>query len=325
MLVDEHQLERDDTGVSAVRPEADSVSLPPTIHALLAARLDRLEPGERAALEAGAVVGRSFGRGAAVLELSRSGDRPELDAHLRAARAQAADRARRRALRGRGHVQLHPQPRARRRLRRDAQGGRADLPRALRGLARVGDAESGRASTRRSSGTTSSARTVTWPSSDPVDERGRELAPAPPARLGSSGRRALARGDIPPAMNLLERAVSLLAEDDPARRDLTIKLGVALAETGQMSRAGALLHDRIEAEQRGRASWCSTTAPASSTWWTSARTSPRSPSAGGIENHVSLSWDDEVSRRHASAPPRRGLDARGRRVPQRLVSATASG
>jgi len=36
------------------------VSLPPTIHALLAARLDRLQPAERAAIGAASVVGREF-------------------------------------------------------------------------------------------------------------------------------------------------------------------------------------------------------------------------------------------------------------------------
>ena len=46
MLVDERQLELDDSGLSAVR--SSPLSLPPTIHALLAARIDRLEPGERA-------------------------------------------------------------------------------------------------------------------------------------------------------------------------------------------------------------------------------------------------------------------------------------
>ena len=81
-------------------------------------------------------------------------------------------------------------------------------------------------------------------------------------------------------MSLLERAVSLLPEDDPARRDLTLKLGIALAETGELLRADALLADRIQAERRGGPSSSSTTAPASSTWSPSTTSSPRSPSAG---------------------------------------------
>jgi class 3 adenylate cyclase/tetratricopeptide (TPR) repeat protein len=42
----------------------DEVAVPPTIHALLAARLDQLEPGERGVLERGAVEGQVFHRGA---------------------------------------------------------------------------------------------------------------------------------------------------------------------------------------------------------------------------------------------------------------------
>ena len=51
-------------------PEADSV--PPTIQALLAARLDRLEPQERAVVQRGSVEGRLFHRGA-VTELLADG------------------------------------------------------------------------------------------------------------------------------------------------------------------------------------------------------------------------------------------------------------
>ena len=40
------------------------LSIPPTIHALLAARLDRLEPAERALIERASVIGKEFWRGA---------------------------------------------------------------------------------------------------------------------------------------------------------------------------------------------------------------------------------------------------------------------
>ena len=42
------------------------VAVPPTIHALLAARLDQLDPAERGVLERGAVEGQVFHRGAVV-------------------------------------------------------------------------------------------------------------------------------------------------------------------------------------------------------------------------------------------------------------------
>jgi len=56
------------------------VEVPPTIHALLAARLDQLDPAERSVLEHGAVEGRVFHRGA-VAALGRDGD-GEVDRRL---------------------------------------------------------------------------------------------------------------------------------------------------------------------------------------------------------------------------------------------------
>src|SRR6185503_9939929 len=49
----------------AMAAEADGdVVVPPTLQALLAARLDQLEPAERSVLERGAVEGEIFHRGA---------------------------------------------------------------------------------------------------------------------------------------------------------------------------------------------------------------------------------------------------------------------
>ena len=42
----------------------DDVTTPPTIQALLAARLDQLDPRERSVLQCGAVEGRTFHQGA---------------------------------------------------------------------------------------------------------------------------------------------------------------------------------------------------------------------------------------------------------------------
>jgi class 3 adenylate cyclase/tetratricopeptide (TPR) repeat protein len=50
--------------VALVRASGHEVSVPPTIQALLAARLDQLDPGERSVLERGAIEGRVFHRGA---------------------------------------------------------------------------------------------------------------------------------------------------------------------------------------------------------------------------------------------------------------------
>jgi predicted component of type VI protein secretion system len=93
--------------------------------------------------------------------------------------------------------------------------------------------------------------------------------------------------------------VSLLPDDDPARRDLTLKLGIGLAESGDLSRADALLADRIRAEQRGRAYVVFHDGGGSQRVVT--LEDERSPITIGrrLDNDIVLSWDSEASRRHA--------------------------
>jgi hypothetical protein len=93
--------------------------------------------------------------------------------------------------------------------------------------------------------------------------------------------------------------VSLLTDDDPARRDLTLKLGIALAETGQLTRADALLHDRIEAERRGRAFVVFHDGTGKQHVVDLDDEESTITVGRRVENDVALSWDNEVSRRHA--------------------------
>jgi class 3 adenylate cyclase len=250
MLVDEQRLERDESGVS-MAGDAAAVSVPPTIHALLAARLDRLDPAERAVVEAAAVVGRSFG-GGAVLELRGGDDRSELDRHLDALVDKQLIQAEEARFAGEGTFSFKHSL-----LRDVAYEGilkehRTELhERFADWLERTAGERVGEYEEILGYHLERAHRYLTELA--PADPRGDELAVRAAARLGSSGRRALARGDIGPAVSLLERAVSLLPEHDPARRDLDVKLGIALAEIGQLTRADALLHDRIEAERRDSA------------------------------------------------------------------------
>ncbi len=80
MLVDQDVL-RLANGVCILQGELDSVPLPASLHALLGARLDRLEPDVRATLERGAIEGEVFHRAAAV-ELTRPALRASVPAHL---------------------------------------------------------------------------------------------------------------------------------------------------------------------------------------------------------------------------------------------------
>ena len=61
MLLDDGLVERGPTG-AIVLGDLETISVPPTIQALLAARLDRLSDGERRTIERAAVVGKEFGR-----------------------------------------------------------------------------------------------------------------------------------------------------------------------------------------------------------------------------------------------------------------------
>src|SRR6185369_148406 len=83
MLVDEGAIERQGERW-VVGANLAALEMPPTIHALLAARIERLQPDDRTVLERASVVGRHFSRGAVAALLGRNGS--ELDARLEALR-----------------------------------------------------------------------------------------------------------------------------------------------------------------------------------------------------------------------------------------------
>ena len=291
MLVDERRLERTEAGLSAVRPSL--LSLPPTIHALLAARIDRLEPEDRDAVEAGAVIGRPFGVGA-LLAMIDGADPATLAGRLEALlQKQVIARDGGRFAGDETFSFTHA-------LLRDVTYGgilkarRADLHRRYAAwLERAAGERAAEYDELLGYHLERAHRYLTQLGA--LEERG-ELAARAARRLGSSGGRALARGDTRAAVSLLERAVSLLDEDDPARRELTIKLGIALAEAGQLTRVDALLRDRLEMGKRG--------SPfvvfGDPTGRDHVAQLDRMLSIGRLpDNGVSLAWDDEVSRHHA--------------------------
>jgi len=287
MLIDERRLEKD----------ASALSMPATIQAVLAARLDRLDSDERAIVSAAAIIGRSFSD-EATLSLAGARERSELEQQLGAlVRKQVIEPdggrfAGRRTFSFK-HILLHDVA-----YQAILKTQRADLH------VRYADwleRETGERATEYEEilghHLEHSHRNLSELGS--LDERGHELGTRAARHLGSSGARALARGDIRPAVVLLERAVSLLPEDDPARRDLTLKLGIGLAESGQLSRADALLADRIRAERRGRAFVAFH--DGSGRQQVVTLEDERSPMTIGRrpDNDIVLSWDSEVSRRQA--------------------------
>jgi class 3 adenylate cyclase len=282
-----------DEGIS----EAAELSVPPTVHALLAARLDRLNRSERALVEAASVVGMSFGAGA-LLELAATAEQDDVQQPLGGlVRKQLIEPDGGRVAGEQTYSFSHIL------LRDVAYDGmlkslRADLH------ARYADwverAAGERVSEYEELLGYHLERSYRYRSElGTIDEQGRELRARAAARLGSSGARALARGDIPPAVSLLERALSLLENDDPTRGELSVKLGIALAEAGQVSRAGVMLQERIEAERRGSAFLVLHDRHG--------KQQVVGLDDGGDEvtigrrpdNDVPLSWDEEVSRSHA--------------------------
>jgi tetratricopeptide (TPR) repeat protein len=82
------------------------------------------------------------------------------------------------------------------------------------------------------------------------DERAMRLAGEAAGRLAASGGRASARGDIPAAANLLQRALALLPPTAPQRTDVQVFFGATLLEQGRLVDADEHL---AEAEESARA------------------------------------------------------------------------
>ena len=197
----------------------DEVEVPPTLKALLAARLDQLDAGRAP----GARARRGRGRG--LPPRRRAGARPGGDAGDAApgrARAPGADPSRHGAVRGRGRLPLPASADPRRRLRRPPEGLAGRAARALRRLAGA-DAATSWSSWTRSSATTSSRPPATSTSSDNPTRSwpsARASGSRPPAgaRSGAATTRA--------AAGLLERALELTR---PARLDVVLELDLAQA------------------------------------------------------------------------------------------------
>ena len=80
-----------------------------------------------------------------------------------------------------------------------------------------------------------------------LDDGASDLGRNAAERLGAAGQRALTRHDLPAAVALLERAVELLPQEDRLRLELSPELGIALTETGQLARADEILVGTITA------------------------------------------------------------------------------
>jgi class 3 adenylate cyclase/tetratricopeptide (TPR) repeat protein len=216
--------------------------IPPSIHALIAARLDRLPAEERSVLECAAVAGKHFVR-AALRRLAPDIDDLDVDARLLslarrdllAARPGREDayRFRHALIRDAAYAGISKQLRAKLHERfadwalttRPGRAGDVDeivgyhLEQAFRYREQLG----------------------------PLDEHARQLADRAAHLLGTAGQRAFARDDAPAALNLLDRALALATEEHPARLELMRQLSSAAWSVGEVARAELLLTGLVEA------------------------------------------------------------------------------
>jgi class 3 adenylate cyclase/tetratricopeptide (TPR) repeat protein len=244
MMIDEGLLRRQDDGWVA-EGDLSSVSMPPTIHALLAARLERLSRQERIVIDAACVVGQVFAEGAVaelvaedvadpvphVLEalVRKQLVRPEPSELI----AERSYRFRHILIRDAAYKGLLKRSRAVLHERFVAWADRVNqdrdraveyeeilgyhLEQAHRCLSELG----------------------------PLDEHGRELGFRAAARLSSAGGRAFARGDMPAAANLLRRAVALLPTESKDRLPLLPDLAEAMMGIGEFAWAETFLDEAI--------------------------------------------------------------------------------
>jgi class 3 adenylate cyclase/tetratricopeptide (TPR) repeat protein len=219
------------------------IATPPSIQALLDARLDRLAHGERAVLERASVIGKEFWR-RPVLDLSPVDERAAVDGHLLALVRKDLIHA------GRSHLWEDAFAFRHVLIRDAAYGG---MPKEVRAelheqfAAWLEEHASGRSSELEEIIGYHLEQAFRYREQlGPVDDRDREVAVRAGEFLGRAGRRAFARGDMPAAIKLLDRALSLLTDQHPVRLELMRELSSAFWAVGELARAEALINGLLE-------------------------------------------------------------------------------
>jgi class 3 adenylate cyclase len=245
MLVDEGVLRRVNGGWQS-DADLSQVHVPPTVSALVGARLDRLEPSERDLIGRASVVGKVFQQ-SAVAELSPPERRDELGARLMTLVRKELVRPDRSGTTGDEAFRF------RHILVRDAAYG--SLPKEQRAdlHARFAAWLEAIAGERR----LEYEEVIAYHLEQAhhyraelglTDEVTRSLAARAASYLRDAGMRALDRNDPPAATNLLSRAAALL-EDDRQRGEILLHLAAAAVDAGDFPRAEAR-YDEVKAAAR---------------------------------------------------------------------------
>ncbi len=233
--------------------ELAALDMPPTIQALLAARIEKLRPEERTVLERASVVGRQFSR-AAVKELLPR-EIADLDRQLEALRRTELIESDTGWFLGEPALRFHHVLIRDAAYRRLLKNTRAELHARFAEwvVGRVGDEPP-------------HDETIGWHLEQahqhlselgPIDAQGRALGERASKYLASAGRRALARDDVPVAASLLGRALERLEPDDSARAELALDWCEALLAAGEVATAERAIEElgRFTAESDRLRAW----------------------------------------------------------------------
>ncbi|HET6791746.1 MAG TPA: adenylate/guanylate cyclase domain-containing protein [Actinomycetota bacterium] len=244
MLIDDGLLRLKDGAWRAVEDLAD-VTVPPTIHLLLAARLDRLDAEERAVIERGSVEGKVFHSGA-VTSLSPQTARPNVRSRLLALARKELIRPDRPEFAGEDAFRF------RHLLIRDAayqampKEHRAELHERFAGW--LEEAARDRMAEYEEILAHHLEQAYRYRAElGAVDERARAVAARAVEHLASSAARADDRGDLSSARSLLERCIEL-AEGDARARGM-VALAELLQELGEYTDAYRTAVQAIEAAE----------------------------------------------------------------------------
>ena len=248
MLIDSHALRME--GGRWVRAESyGEITVPPTIQALLEARLDSLARADRATVEPAAVIGLEFAR-PALEAIAPDALRGEMGEHLStlarkhfirpssSTQADAIYRFHNHLVRETVYNGLLKRARANLHIGfvRWADKVNADRDRALEFEEILGYHLEQAHRYLRELG--------------PLDEAGVAIGTDAARRLASAAKRAFARGDMHAAASLFRRTIALLSADDPQRAELLPELGETLMGLGDFAGARAALEEaRIAAER----------------------------------------------------------------------------
>ncbi|HTS01893.1 MAG TPA: adenylate/guanylate cyclase domain-containing protein, partial [Thermoanaerobaculia bacterium] len=242
MLVDENLLRQESGQWTSVRDLSD-LAVPPTINALIGARIDRLSAGEQSITQRASVVGKVFWWGA-VAHMSPAEERSAVGGHLQTLVRKELIQPERSSVEGEDAFRFHHL------LIRDTvyqgtpKARRADLHELFaEWLERVVGERLAEYEEVVGYHLEQAARYLT--ELEPGTARAMDLAARAASRLAPAGRRAFAHGDMGGAANLLGRARALLPAEDALRRELLPDLAEALSEEGELGPAASILDEAV--------------------------------------------------------------------------------